>query len=61
MRFEILKICKRINAHSDAKIVIKARALSPENGSLKSILVELNPIRMMAKTLKIIVKIFIII
>ena len=61
MRFEILKICKRIIAHSDAKIVIKARALSPENGLFKSILVELNPIRMMAIILNIMVKIFIII
>ena len=41
-------------------MVIKARALSPENGAFKSILVELNPIRMMAETLNIIVKIFII-
>jgi len=61
MRFEILKICKSIIAHRAAKIVIKAMALSPETGLFKSIFVELNPIRMMDKTLNIIVKIFIII
>ncbi len=61
MLFEILKICKSMIAHSAAKIVIKARALSPENGLFKSIFVELNPIKMTAKTLNIMVKIFIII